>query len=495
MKNIISILLALLLCASCSESFLEIYPETSLNENNFLNSQTEFILLANGCYIPLRNYGREAFWVIAELPSDNSSYMENRNDGGSWVRRVFDQFLASSSNTTYASFWDASYNGITRCNKLLYELSRSTIAWDNEAYRERCLGEGHFLRALYYFHLVREFGGVPLVLEPITPNQAASIKRSTEESIYNQIQTDLDVAATAFLKAETIEENGRANYGATLALQGRVYLTLKKHNEAATALKTLIDLNKYALLNNFEDLFNPAKKDYKETIFAIEYAETSADISQKLLFFFAPHTSKGDITKRPNINISGWGGFNQPTQDLINAFEEGDVRKEVSIGWWFGEDWDGEMRMIPYCNKYKPPVSAPDDRCSDNIPLIRYADVLLMYAEVLNELNRTSEAIPFVQQVRTRAGLTTPITQQSKSAISDLIAHERQVELCFENLRWYDLKRTGKALEVMNAHGQREKKLKPYLYENAFEVEPYKLLSPIPVTQIDINKLEQNPGY
>ncbi len=233
---------------------------------------------------------------------------------------------------------------------------------------------------------------------------------------------------------------------------------------------------------------------YKETIFAVQYSENSVDLSSRFLFWFAPHTSAGAVTKRPNINIIG-AGWNQPTQDLINAFEPGDKRKDVSIGFWTGVDWDSQTRAIPYCAKYKPPVSAPDDRCSDNLPVLRYSNVLLMYAETLNELGRTSEALPFVQQVRTRAGLTNSLTGLDKTALQTLIAKERQVEFCFENQRWYDLKRTGKAVEVMNAHGLREKAQKTFLYPEAYTVTANKLVAPVPNIEVLVNKIAQNPGY
>ncbi len=118
-----------------------------------------------------------------------------------------------------------------------------------------------------------------------------------------------------------------------------------------------------------------------------------------------------------------------------------------------------------------------------------------MYAEVLNELGRTGEALPFVQLVRNRAGLTNVLTGYSRETLAELIAKERQVEFCFENQRWYDLKRTGKALAVLTAHGIREKVRRTYLFPTAFQVEPYKLLAPLPETQVLINKLAQNPGY
>lgn len=495
MKNIVYIALLSLITA-CSGDFLEIYPETSLNEKNFLSTENEFILLANGCYIPMRNYEKNTHWVIAELPSDNSSFQHNPNDGGAWPREVIDQFLVESSNSIYKDFWNASYNGITRCNKLLSELEKASITWDNALYKERCTGEALFLRALYYFNLVRQFGGVPLVREPIDSKDAVNIKRSSEQEIYDLIIADLTQAQEHFQKAVDVEENGRANYASAFALLGKVYLTLHQYKEAELPLKSVINLGKYILLPEYADLFIPSKKDYKETIFSIQYSENSSELANRFIFVFAPWTSGGEITQRPNIKINqGWHGCNLPTEDLLKAFEPGDKRKAVSIGVWIGKDWDGMVRPIPYCAKYKPPVSAPDDRCSDNFPILRYSDVLLMYAEALNEQGHTSEAIPYVEQVRSRAGLTSSLAGYDKASLEDLIAKERQVEFCFENQRWYDLKRTGKALQVLREHGIREKAIKSFLYPNSFEMEKYKLLAPIPAEQILINKIKQNPGY
>ncbi|CAK7053438.1 MAG: SusD-like protein P2 [Parabacteroides sp.] len=495
MKNIIYIVL-LLMVTACSGSFLEIYPETTLNEKNFLNSENEFILLANGCYIPMRNYEKQTHWVIAELSSDNTSFQHNPNDGGAWPREVIDQFQVESSNTIYGDFWNASYNGITRCNKLIYELGRTSILWDNELYKDRCAGEALFLRALYYFNLVRQFGGVPLVLEPIDSKEAVNIKRSSEQEVYDRIVADLLLAGSHFQKAVNVEENGRASYASVMALLGKVYLTLHKYKEAEFSLKSVIDLKKYILLPDYANLFNPSNKDFKETIFSVQYSENSADLANRFIFVFAPWTSGGEVTQRPNIKINqGWHGCNLPTEDLIKAFEPGDKRKDVSIGVWIGKDWDDVVRPISYCAKYKPPVSAPDDRCSDNFPVLRYSDVLLMYAEALNEQGRTVEAIPYVEQVRNRAGLMNSLAGYDKVSLENLIAKERQVEFCFENQRWYDLKRTGKALQVLKEHGIREKAMKSFLSPNSFNMSEYKLLAPIPAEQILINKIEQNPGY
>lgn len=483
------------LFVGCSSDFLEIYPETTLNEGNYYKSENEYILLTNGCYIPMRNYYKEAFWVLSEIPSDNSSFQYCPHDGGGLERRNADLFQVTANDGYNTSFWNISYNGITRCNKLIYEVLKSDDIWITDGYKERCLGEGYFLRALYYFNLVRQFGGVPLVIAPITSQESVNIKRSSESVIYDQIILDLNQATNFLEKADSKEEVGRANYAACLALLGKVYLTMHQYKEATIALQKVVDLKRYELLPNYNDLFNPAKKDYVETIFAIQYSENNRDLSNQFCFQFAPWSSRGEITHRPNININnGRYGWNQPTMDLIEAFEEGDKRKDVSIGYWYGEDWNGEKRNIPYCCKFKPPMSALDDRCGDNFPVLRYSDVLLMLAEALNEQGETAQALPLVEQVRVRAGLGMP-KGLDKNALSDLIARERQVEFCFENQRWYDLKRTGKALKVLKVHGMKEKANKPYLNANTYLMEEYMLLLPIPPDEILLNGLEQNPGY
>jgi tetratricopeptide (TPR) repeat protein len=497
MRKIILLLIVTIVTA-CSENFLERFPLTTLNEENFYVSEKEYILLANGCYLALRDYTKDSWWILAEEPSDNAGFQFSLlNSYGIRQGGVADMWMANPSDPHYQYFWNDSYSGITNCNKLLAEIDRTGVTWSKASYKDRCVGEALFLRALYYFNLVRTYGGVPIVLGPINSSDAANIKRSSDAQIYEVIIDDLNNSLSHFSNALDVEENGRANWGAAASLLGKVYLTLHQYDLAEVQLRAVIESQKYDLLTDYANLFNPANKDYKETIFAVQYSEASANLSNRFIFYFSPHTSGGDITHRPNIGMT-FEGWNQPTQDLIDAFEPGDLRKDVSIRFWTGPDWDLVVRTLPYCWKYKIPISAPDDRCGDNFPVIRYSDVLLMYAEVLNELDRTSEAITYIEQVRFRAGLTESLTGYTKSTLEALIAKERQVEFCFENQRFYDLKRTGKALEVMAAHGVRETSLKQWYgtyFPDAFNIQPYKLLAPIPVTEVDINKLEQNPGY
>lgn len=495
MKKIISIIVLGILSA-CSEEFLEIYPETTLNENNFYQTGEDFIILANGLYTPMRDYERDEHWIFAELISDNTRSQNSSNPGSFRTKVVVDLFQVTAEVGTYQSFWNDSYNGIYRCNKLLAEIDRPGVAWSKESFRARSAGEALFLRGLYYFNLVRQFGGVPLVLDPILSQEAVGVKRSSQDLVYESIINDLIQAADQFSNAMDVEEDGRANWGAAMALLGKVYLTRQMYNEAETALQAVINSGRYSLLPNYADLFDPANPDFQETIFSIQYSEANNELANRFIFMFAPITSGGEVTQRPNININtAAGGFNQPTDDLINAFEPNDIRKDVSIKFWTGPDTDGQVRDIPYSGKFKPPVSSPVDRCSDNMPILRYSDVLLMYAEVLNELGRTGEAIPYVEQVRERAGLADPLTDYNQESLRILIANERQVEFCFENQRWYDLKRTGKALEVMTAHGQYEIANKSYVDPGSYQITPDKLLAPIPILEVELNQLEQNPGY
>ena len=480
------------LCA-CSD-FLELYPVTSLNEGNFFRTENELILLANGCYVPMRNNTKVTKWIVAEMRSDNSSY-QKPSDGGNWARVACDEFQYESNNTHFTDLWNTTYQGIYRCNQLLGNVDRTEISWTKESYKERSKGEAYFLRALYYFDLVRQFGGVPVVKTAVSAQDAINIKRSSVEQVYELIISDLNEAINHFRQATDVQENGRANEQAAISLLGSVFLTRHAYPEAESAFNTVISSRKYVLRENYSDLFNPSIKDYLETIFAIQYSEANADLANNFVFNFIPWRSGGEITNRPNVNLGNNAGFNQPTEDLINIFEPDDLRKEVAIQFWTGADWDLQIRTIPYCAKYKPPLSAPDNRCGDNFPVIRYADVLLMYAEALNMQGKTSQAIPYVEQVRTRAGLTNPLSGYDKIALEKMIADERQRELCFENHRWYDLLRTGKAIEVMTAHGQREIALKSYLSLNSYDLKEYKLLAPIPVEEILRNKIEQNPGY
>lgn len=465
------------LFSSCSNEFLDLYPQTSLNESNFYQSEEEFVLLVNGSYVPMRNMGKTVYWDISEVKSDNMT-MQSRNTNIEHGHA--DNFLYSSANIVPESFWDNTYSGIYNANRAITAIEGIDRVWSKAGLRERSLGEAYFLRAFYYFDLVRQFGGIPIVTEEVSGEEAVGIKRSSVEEVYQLIVTDLETAIAHLENMGDTEEKGRASLGAAEALLGKVYLTRKDYAAAETYLARVIESARYGLLADYADVFDSSSKDYYETIFSIQYAESAANLSNQFIFYNAPNTSEGEITGRPNVALQVSRSL-RPTPELIDAFEEGDKRFPVSIGFWTGPDATGEVREFAYCNKYKGPQTATLGWSGDNFPLLRYSDVLLMYAEVLNELGRTAEAIPYVQQVRNRAGLTRDLTGTGKAELTTLLENERQVEFCFENQRWYDLVRTERAIDVMRAQGK--------------NIQPHHLLTPIPGTQIFINQLQQNPGY
>lgn len=467
----------IIVLTSCSESFLDLYPETSLHEENFYKSDNDFIQLVNGSYIPLRDNEKSTHWNVSEVKSDNmdlqwsnTNIEQNRNSS----------FDYNSASTTHKSHWDTNYKGIYNCNKAINVLENIEYQWKNVNLKERSHGEVYFLRALYYFNLVRQFGGVPLLSEAVSGDDAINIKRSTLDETYNFIIRDLEKAIGHLKNIGTTNEYGRVNLGAAQGLLGKVYLTIKNYSTAEEYLKEVIDSGKFGLLENYADVFDPTHKDYYETIFSIQYSENSEELSNSFIFFNAPATSGGAITNRPNVNLNVNIAL-KPTETLINAFELGDERYSVSIGEWTGKNNAGNIETFYYCAKYKGPQTAGLGWCGDNFPILRYSDILLMYAEALNELGRTADASVFVKKVRNRANLTNDISNLNQSELRLLIEHERQVEFCFENQRWYDLLRTDRAIEVNAALGK--------------TLLPHQLIAPIPGDQIMINKLEQNPGY
>lgn len=477
MKHIYIVILISFVLSSCSNSFLDLYPETSLHESNFYQSDEEFVALVNGGYIPMRNLAKTVNWDISEVKSDN---MDLQVSNTNIEQSRNNDFLMSSASIVHKSFWDNAYKGVYACNKSITAIEEREYVWTDEALKERSLGEAYFLRAYYYFDLVRQFGGVPLVLKEINSQDAVLIKRAPVEDVYKQIVADLEASISHLEKMGNTGENGRVNLGAAQALLGKVYLTNKDYKNSEVYLNKVIQSGKFGLLPNYADVFNPAKKDYYETIFSVQFSETAADLANTFIFFNAPSTSKGAITGRDNVGLQVNIAI-KPTEDLIDAFEDGDERYATAIGEWTGIDDGGEVKGFFYCAKYKGPQTAALGWSGDNFPILRYSDVLLMYAEVLNELNRTAEAIPYVEQVRNRVGLLDKISNLGKSALTKLIEKERRVEFSFENQRWYDLLRTDRALEVMREHGK--------------QIEPYHLLAPIPVDQVLINKLEQNDRY
>jgi hypothetical protein len=275
-------------------------------------------------------------------------------------------------------------------------------------------------------------------------------------------------------------------------------MTRKSWQEAADVLQTVVGMG-YTLVSTYDRVFDPAFKNGPESIYEVQYAEAVVNESSAFLQRFIPLTSERSLTFGTTDNGSA-GGWNIPTHDMLNAYEPGDLRKNASIGFWVSTANRTETDVaigdtIPYIKKYYHSYGTAG-RTNDDFPLFRYAETLLDYAESLNELGRTTEAYTYINQVRARAGLPALAAGLSQAAFRDAVFREERVELAFEDKRWFQLLRTGQALNVMTAHGADVKSYagarRPSV---AYQITPQMLLFPLPVRETTNNGFAQNPGY
>lgn len=483
------VMIASLVIPSCKKSFLDVGPEATINGSKFFSTQAEILQALNGAYSTLRILGVNSYWVFGEMRSDNTANFQT-NTGGE-QRELIDQFLTIATNDNVRNFWQQSYIGISRCNDVLDHIEAVSMS---DAIKKQYTGETKFLRAFYYFQLVRQFGGVPLRITSIqSASNSLSGGRATKEKIYELMLTDLEAAVTNLPSSYTGKDLGRATRGAARILRAEVLMTQKKFTEALVDLQQMKTLG-YNLLSGYKAIFDPKNKNNAESIFEIQYLGSQASLASNFMYTFAPTASGSNVTGDPGTALTLNAGWNTPTADLISAYEPGDLRKEASMS--MGYMNNGVFVNAPHVIKYNHGF-VNRGNTDDNFPVYRYADALLLIAECLNETGGVNtESYDILDRLRTRAGIL-PLNRgavTTQALLREAIEKERRVELAFENHRWYDLVRTGRAVDVMNAHGVQEKVLKPNIVRpSAFNVTQNKLLLPIPQQEVSVDNLEQNP--
>lgn len=481
--NLIAIALLGFSFSSCSD-FLEQNPQTDLSENDFYKTADDILSAVNGVYSSLQEgdiYGN--WYVFGEIPSDNT---RNQLSGSVTTQNEFDQFYIDTQNSMIANFWKAAYKVINRTNTVLGRIDGIEI---NTELANRYKLECKFIRALMYFNLVRVYGDVPLVLKEISISESYDILREPKENVYNQIIADLKEAQDLPVSYSTAED-GRATQGAAKALLANVYMTLHKYAEAETILAEIINSGQYSLLENtpgslnidgYKNVFSPVNHNSKEGIFEIQFLKGGYGEGSNYANNFAPENSGTNV-----VAVGGTGGNNIPEMDIYNAYEEGDLRRDFSMSLgYYDNRKNNEWVESRYVCKFMD-VPYQNNDASNNYPVIRYADVILMYAEALNQNGKTAEACKYLNMTRRRGfGYQTTETSSvdlqttDKAQFALMVEQERRVELAFENHRWFDLIRTGRAVEVMRSKG--------------FSLNETNLICPIPQKQIDVNpKLTQN---
>ncbi len=446
-----AILFLLLLCGACS---LDEVPPSSISPASFYKTAGDAVAAVNAIYDITNEIGQEGrnLIIMGDIPSDDMNLLANNND-----RIQIWSFQTVPTNGIVAQSWQVLYQGVNRANAAIERIPAINM---NENLKSRLVGEAKFLRAFYYFYLVRWYGGVPLVVtETKTLNDGRGVARASADEVYAQIIRDLEDAEGALPDRYTGTEPelglGRATAGAAKGVLTQVYLTRKEYAKARDKAKEIIDNAGYgyALWDTYADVFKVGNENGRESVFEIQFVGGGVGQGNGLITYMAPENSP--VTGR------GFGSF-FPTPDLYDSYRPGDKRKELYINSYVNKEGQ-TIQTFPHFNKYVDPAAATFPQGNNNFPYLRYADILLMFAEADNEVNGpTPQALAAANQIRRRAfGL--PLNAPSamdftaslgKDGFRQGIWEERRWEFAAEGQRWFDLVRTDRLVPVLSAKGK-----------------------------------------
>lgn len=453
--------LATLLMTSCGDSFFDLEPASSVTIDKVYKTASDYNVAVIGCYAKLQSQVN-FYTECCEYRSDNLSL--GAPTAGTQDRYDIDHFTEKPSNGILSSYWANFNNNVYRCNLLLDQIDGANFA---ENLKKQYKGEAMFIRALNYFNMYRIWGGVPATKHVVSAAEALKVARYSDEQMFDLIAGDLKEIVDNNYLPETYSsaDMGRATSGAAKALLGKVYLTFHKWTEAKDILSQLI--GKYQLVSPIAQVFNVDNKNNNEIIFAVHF---NKEIEGEGHSYWYNLTNASDDTNQ--------------TSSLLNTFPTGDARKDLIT-------YVQVEKNVRLMNKFYDTKSPTFKTVGNDQILLRYADVLLMYAEALNEIqydaSEGSPALKYLNAVRQRAGISNLTTKQlpTQEKFRKGILVERQREFPYEGQRWFDLVRMGFAKSVMA--------------ENGVEIKDYQLLFPIPQQEIekvgDKSILWQNPGY
>lgn len=466
-----------LLLGGCDDMLTET-PDDFLSPENFYQTASDAEAAIVSAYAPLvsTDLFKASLWrplIISHDLGIVGPFEENAS-----IRQL--STLAITSDNRYIDdIWGGFYDVISRANTVIDRVPDIEM---DETRRAGIVGEAKFLRALAYFYMVRLWGDVPL----ITSEEEASpdIARTPAEQVYQQIIQDAQDAVQVLpLEAEA----GRASQGAALTLLADVYLALGEWQSAVDAAQQVIDSGAYALVDDYLKPFLPAYENGPEHIFFLP-ANGVAPLNNVFVRFMYPR----------ELGTNQGGGFAslRPTDLHYESYLPGDYRHDVTF---FTEGCNIRRECVtfpPHIYKYRPTSPVPMNNGDEDWQIYRYAEVLLIYAEALNELGRSGEAVQYLNMIRARArngtgdeNLAEPADYtgpMDQATVREVIFQERTWELAYEGKRWFDLIRRGEAyfMEKMSRD------------PSATDLEPTDMLWPVPQAEIDLNpELEQNPGY
>lgn len=493
MKKLKLVYLFFTLCVviSCSDDFIDV-ESLDQNSENFFNSEEDYQRALTGAYDLLQSTYLNV--MLGEIASDNTLAGGESATDVPGIQEI-DDMIHNSLNAQLRDIWGWMFAGVNRANYVLEFQDKTDFPG-----KEGVLAQARFLRAYYYFELVKWFGDVPFAVDRrLQFGDQFSIPRTPKEEIYAQMEIDLIYAADnlPYIQSET----GRITKGAAQALLGKVYLYQNKFPEAGVVLEDLIDNGPYDLLEDYSTMFENDNENNIESVFEVQYTDvegagfgclqcSEGNVAvgfNGIRNYSAEPDSPGDIFE------SGFS-FNVPTQEVVDQFEEGDNRLDTAIldieAWaeQTGITYSEGFEHTGYFNrKYisrKGDLNTGDANLTNpnNYRAIRFADVLLMAAEALNRGNISdSRAEMYLNRVRERAfGNSDNNVSATGSSLTDAIYHERRVELVGEGHHFFDLVRTGRAAAEIDG----------------FQTGKHELF-PIPLIEIQLagDQWDQNPGY
>jgi hypothetical protein len=471
--------LALLLLPGCGDMLTET-PASFIGPENFYRTPSDAEAAVNGVYESLLDEWsfRNFLWLSLDTGSDVARVGP---EVGQVDNRLTGTLAYSSEATRITRPWTQFYKAITRANDVVDRVPPIAMSPERKA---TILGEAKFLRALAYFYLVRLYGDVPLVTRADDPG--TDVPRAPKDAVFQQIIRDAQEAAQVLPVTWDGKNVGRATEGAALVLLADVHLTRQEWQQAADYAKQVMDLKAYSLVADYIDAFLPSEKHGPEDIFSLQ-ATGDPQLGTSFVRTYYPR----------ELGVGRGGGFAvaQPTRHHYDGYIPGDYRRDVTY-FTQGTNVEGTTATFyPHVHKYRPSQTTAIDLGDVNIPIYRYAEVLLIYAEALNELDRPGEAVQYLNMIRARARNADGAPRaepadyagpQDKDAVREAVFQERKWELAHEGKRWFDLVRRGEQYFIEHLR----------LDPEATNLEPTDLLWPIPQSEIDLNPaLTQNPGY
>jgi hypothetical protein len=495
-KSTIAIVAMLLVFGSCKKDFLELTPRGTTLEDNFYKNESEMMQGVLSVY-DVMQWGNSGGYtmkmpLLSAASDDCWAGGSSASDQPSWV--AYDNFNMSSFIGPQGGLWSKNFSGINRANLILSKIDKSTTL--SAGFKTRAVAEVKFLRAYFYFDLVRWFGNVPLILKELTPDELYTQTQSTPAQIYAQIEKDLRDAVTGLPTTISSTEKGRVSQGAAKAQLGKVLLYQNDNGKMAEAATLFEDINRtgnpygYSLMAKYADIFNPVNKFNSESVLEIPHSNAAAwgdwgwingGEGNMAPQFIGMDSYVGDTF------ASGWG-FCPVTLDLVGVLKN-DPRFDATVidgaalkasGATYNaryQNTDYFIKKYAPLKTYRSTLGTAELNWPINEIEIRLADTYLMQAEaLLRSGGSATRAKELLDAVRARVGLA------SVPATLDNIYAERRLELATEGHRFFDLVRTGKAVAVLGPLGFKAGKSE-YL--------------PIPQSEIDVTKgvIKQNPGY